>query len=220
MIPIYSMIYASARPHLIAGVIKDWESKCRDVSRIEWCVVTDRLRYLAITEGGFKSKIITGCCKEPPHTRIRAYNEAAKLSTGHWLVTVADDWVPCDGWDEISNGLLPDNGDAWCVHVYDGHKGDLITHPILNRPFYQQQGYFLCPEYMAYYADAELTEVCIRDNERLFINPEEMEWEHKHPDFGTRPADAIDLRLTDAIKEQDRIVFERRKATGFPLVKV
>jgi hypothetical protein len=217
--PTFSLIYASARTHLIAGVIGDWEDKCRDTSRIEWCIVRnegDGGGYLMVEP---KARWFCFYFIGQPLTRIRAYNKAAEVSSGHWLVCVADDWVPCDGWDEKLTNFChcDDQPELVCILIHDRHKPGLMTHPVMNRSFYQQEGCFLNPEYIAWWADEDVTRT---SKLRGVTQRYDLGFDHKHPDFGTRPADDVDLRLTDDIKQKDRETYERRKAAGFPLVKV
>lgn len=227
-----SLIYASARPHLIAGVIKLWESRCRNPENIEWCIATDAkdgppmIGSGTVTEAS-EERITETCLTKPihhttllkpPFSRIRAYNEAAKMSTGNWLVTVADDWVPCDGWDERLRG------DTCCgrhrypvvIHVFDGHKKDLITHPIVSRAFYQQEGCLLNPEYQAILADDDLTAVA---KLRARVVRKEIGFFHSHPAFGSRENDQTDIKAHES-HDADRAVYQARKASGFPLVKI
>jgi hypothetical protein len=216
MTPTFSLIYASARPHLIAGVVKDWESKCLDLSRIEWCIVRnegDGPSVLMDTKAfGFKCYFIG-----QPHTRIRAYNKAAEVSSGHWLVCVADDWVPCDGWDEeLEEFCFCDtHNKPTCILVHDRHKPGLMTHPIMSRMFYQQEGCFLNPEYSAWWADSDITETAKLRAQTVKVD---LGFDHKHCDYGLRKRDSVDDQITDNVKAKDATVFHRRKELEFPVL--
>jgi hypothetical protein len=90
---------------------------------------------------------------------VAAINFAAQAATGRILVMAADDCEPPQGWDTLIrdalDGQLHEPRVLWCSDGYT--EQPVITHPIITRAFYEQQGWFFCPEYPHLFCDTELT---------------------------------------------------------------
>ncbi|OFW04151.1 MAG: hypothetical protein A3I61_09185 [Acidobacteria bacterium RIFCSPLOWO2_02_FULL_68_18] len=142
------------------------------------------------------------------------YNAAAQASRGDILMTIADDYFPPDGWDEQIRAVIPDVGEEVVLDV-DNSDGvaRLLPFSILTRPYYQRYGYILYPAYHGFFGDNEFTEQARRD--RVIRRARHIVFEHRHPDRGTAPMDAIYARQRSHFDEGKKL-FRERKAKGFP----
>lgn len=87
-----------------------------------------------------------------PRGCVKAWNAAAAASSGHVLVQLSDDWLPCNDWDELCWLMLKEDGELKCgketevgsvpqvLAVSDGTRRDtLLCMAILTRARYEQQ---------------------------------------------------------------------------------
>jgi len=150
-------------------------------------------------------------------TKIHACN--ADVPDDGWdiLVMIADDMIPVvDGFDEIIvrdfEQHFPDLDGV--VHYHDGLAGQaLMTLPVLGRKFYQRTGFIYWPRYKAMWCDNEQMEFAQKLN-KYYYNSNTI---IRHF-WGSvkRPQDEVN-RKGEAHYHADRVVFDERKAAGFPV---
>jgi hypothetical protein len=126
----------------------------------------------------FKPKIVTqlkaGC--------VAAWNLAAKHSTGDILVQLSDDWLPVKGWDSLFVERMGKLNKPKVLVISDGHRtDDLLCMAILNRRRYEQQGFFLCPEYTGVYSDDDFSFRAYED--RVTVQARDIILTHEHPNY-------------------------------------
>lgn len=142
---------------------------------------------------------------------VAAINEAAKSATGRILVMAADDCTPPKHWDrEILASLKGQMHEPRVLWTSDGYSNQpVITHPIMTRAFYQQQGYFFCPEYPHLFCDTELTVRASAAGQ--VIDARHLTFRHDHPMFTGLPSDALHQeRNSQEAWATGRAIFRRR----------
>lgn len=137
-----------------------------------------------------------------PNGCVRAWNEAAKASTGQVLVQMSDDWLPAIQWDEAVWEALNDAsrkfkglnvGEAPLVlHVNDGHRTDsLMCMAVLTRKRYEDQGgEMFSPEYFGVFSDNEFSFRAYRDG--VVVDGKHIHFQHQHPIFAGKPPESWD----------------------------
>jgi len=124
---------------------------------------------------------------------VAAWNLAAREATGDLLVQLSDDWMPCQGWDEM---LLREvagrdlNRDQIVIAINDGHrKDDLLCMAILSRARLEAQGDLFFSGYESVFSDNEFSARAFKD--KIVIDARDrITFQHIHPAFGKAPMDA------------------------------
>jgi hypothetical protein len=229
MKPDFSLLHITARlPDGWRAAWLDWSRKCANPSKVEYILVVDerdRMKGInvdpspVLDEPGFQ--ITVGLNIGRPCT-VDAWNTAARMAHGNILVVVADDWFPCDWWDDAIRRAIPDVTKEVCVWPA-GEKATagLMICPILTRAYYERpgrgghpNGELFYPEYISVGNDDDFTEVALRDGVVVRI-PEEFE--HRHPSAGTGvPVDSV-YNWTNRQECWDRKdeVIARRRSEGY-----
>jgi len=125
------------------------------------------------------------------------WNRAAKVSTGKFLITISDDYRPCEHWDtEILIALEHDHtADTNMIdgeYVLDVDNQDGAPHipfSFLTRAYYNRYGYIFYPEYKGLMADNDFTDVAREDG--VVINARHLKFRHLHYLCGTAANDEV-----------------------------
>ena len=122
-------------------------------------------------------------------TAVDGWNLAAKLSSGKFIISLADDWFPCPHWDtklyEII-AALPNGFDGDYVLDVDTAGNDhLLTFSMLTRSYLMRysggEGWLFYPEYTGMYADNDFTDSARLD--KVIVNARHLRFEHRHPNY-------------------------------------
>lgn len=206
--PRFSVLHATrARPQKAAEICALFHDRAHDPSSIEYLFAVDQDdEESRATLARFPLIVVP-----PGGGVVKAINAAALKARGQILVMAADDCIPpprwdYDVWEKFQRG--PDLPRV--LAVSDGYREDgLISHPIMNRAFYRQQGYFFCPEYPHLYCDTELT-VRARKAGQV-IEARDLVFRHNNPLFTGEPQDELSRRRNSKeAYEIGRGIFERR----------
>ena len=153
-----------------------------------------------------------------PNGCVKAWNAAAADSTGAVLVQLSDDWVPCISWDELFWLALKEEAEKRVANssktgsptltgviaernpvantplvlaVSDGFRtDDLLCMAIMTRARYEQQGFFLHPDYFGLYSDNHLTLHAYRDG--VAVNAKHIQMRHRNPIMEGKPLEELD----------------------------
>jgi hypothetical protein len=113
-----------------------------------------------------------------------AWNEAAKIATGDILVQGQDDVEPPEAWDEKLVMLFAQAKGPAFLAVRDGFRTDkLCCTAIMNRAYYEQEGYFLFPGYESVFSDDDVTLRAYRnhhDAKAELIEARDIVFFHRH----------------------------------------
>jgi hypothetical protein len=135
-----------------------------------------------------------------PKTAVAGWNLAAKLSTGKFIISLADDWFPCTHWDteilkalpqisEVQDGKLrgiaPDLNGCHVLDVDTAGNDHLLTFSLLTRAYLNKysggEGWLFYPEYTGMYADNDFTDSARMD--KVIVNARHLRFEHRHPNY-------------------------------------
>ncbi len=224
MKPVFSLIHATARlPLGWWPAAEKWLSLARRFGladgSIEYIVCVDSADAVKLpldkVPDGFKVVVNMGrpCA-------VDAWNVAAAEATGSILITVADDWYPCENWD----GLLFDLLEAEAVKSHaelaeleravwlaTGGNLELMQFSVLTRAYYERYGRVYFPDYIGMYADNDFQAQCLADGVLIDARQTLPMFPHFHPAMGTADMDEIYMRQnrTEAYALGSKIFAER-----------
>jgi len=92
-------------------------------------------------------------------TAISKANFLADKSSGDWLLFSADDYGPIAEWSQIFYDIVENERPREDSIVFGRGieiKKDLVSHPIMSRKYYEDEGFFFFPEYIHNMADNDL----------------------------------------------------------------
>lgn len=117
---------------------------------------------------------------ENPNGCVKAWNAAAAASSGHVLVQLSDDWLPCLEWDDRVWAKI-DPAKPQVVAISDNHRKDhLLCMAILTRARYEQQGReMFSPEYFGVFSDNEFSLRAYKDGVVIDAR-KEIVFDHQH----------------------------------------
>lgn len=189
MKPIFSLCHTTARlPKGWRAAAQAWKDNADHPELVEHIFVVDApepgsVSVLATLGADFP---FTGTTKfginEERRCCVDGWNLAAKLSTGKFLINIADDFFPCPHWDTELIKVIEANGGfdkEMALDVNTGGNHGLLTFCFITRPYYERFGYLLYPEYISVYSDNEFTDVAKRNG--VVVDARHLLFKHIHP---------------------------------------
>ena len=152
-----------------------------------------------------------------PRGCVKAWNTAASASSGHILIQLSDDWLPCLEWDEKIWAKM-DVTKSQVLAIGDNHRTDaLLCCAILTRARYEAQGSeVFSPEYFGVFSDNEFTVRAYKDGVVVDAR-NEIVFAHEHPVFEGKPVSEWDAtyRRQNAPERyaEGEAIFKRRNPT-------
>lgn len=141
-----SLLYTSARPHLIIGLLNIWKTRAKCWDNVEVVLVTDEAfderfpNMIPVVNSG-RRDCVTG------------WNLAASNATGDMFVQVSDDLFPPQHWDEILVTIAGDTADYSLQLADERGLRDCVLHPVVSRSVYEHFGYLYPPAFRSVYCD-------------------------------------------------------------------
>ncbi len=218
--PIFSICYASKRPDVIKRKVNEWLTRASYPDAVEVIVCVDEDDGASFKVASAIKGVAVVKQTDKPYDCVKAFNLAAAHSTGDIIMGLDDDQEPCPAWDHLIQFSHP--GDWWLnPHVIaprDGVVSERCGMPIVTRAWYNMVGgHLFYPEYRSMYADSDLTEQ--GKVLGMWLPVDNTTIKHQHHTQGKRTKDAVDELHCGAERcEHGRLIFERRRAEGFPLV--
>lgn len=218
IIPVFSLVYTSARAQLIPKVLNTWNERS-SLGLHEWCIGIDEDKPEVIAMARHqKDSNVKVIINQGEKTCVGGWNAAAEHSTGKIIIAVADDFVPPRNWDQELLALQPKGWEdaEHVVKVEDGYVHNIFVLSILTRKRYERFGYIFYPRYLSLFCDTEFGSVATKDG--VVIEANHLLFEHMHPDCFKRQRDGVDM--THASSERWRageMLYNFRKAQGFPI---
>lgn len=215
--PIFSLAYTSVRSEMIQGVVASWLAASSGRHKIEVVISVDGNNPESIEAAQAVRDARVVIQNEPPFNCVRGWNLAAEHTTGKVIIAVADDFKPCQDWDEKLLALKPGWIDEdWAVHTEDGYVHNIIVLAIITRKRYERFGYLFYPKYLSLFCDTELTEVAY--GEGRVLDAKHILMEHLHPDCFKRARDKHDQEHASQTRWNiGEMLFNYRKNQGFPV---
>ncbi len=123
---------------------------------------------------------------------VDAINNAAKVAAGDIFIVVSDDTSCFPGWDTALLKELEGKSD-YLLKTDDGIQDYICTMTVMDRAYFQRDGYIYHPDFFHQFADTYLT--CVADIRGRLIKSK-LKFPHLHPGHsgGNLKADALNIR--------------------------
>ena len=149
-----SLLHATARTQAAKDCHKLWLERAENASNIEIITCVDH-------NDSACREVFPDAVLNYGDGVVSAWNTAAKNATGDVLITIDDDWICPQGYDQIIESYMCNGADI--LHVGDKHRKDqLICHPIVSKGFYEAMGYLWHPSFKSVYCDNWFSDVATR----------------------------------------------------------
>jgi len=170
-----SLLYTTARTHLIDEVVNRWLPSKKN--SVEMIIVTDDPIDCTDIRPDVHYAVNTG-----KRDCVTGWNLAAKQSTGHILVQVSDDLFPPDGWENaiptMINQMLDVRKDI-VLNLLDNRQiKNAVYHPVLTRESYDKLKYIYPPDFESMYCDNWF--FLYHRKYSYYAVSNGVFWEHKH----------------------------------------
>jgi hypothetical protein len=219
--PLFSLCHTTARlPDGWRAAAQAWLDNCDFPGTVEHVLTFDEPTHVEKIFPNTKIGVNTA-----RHTAVDGWNLAAKLSTGKFIISLADDWFPCPHWDTELRRVIEAAGgfDRNIVLDVDTAGNEhLLTFSMLTRPYLMKysggEGWLFYPEYTGMYADNDFTDSARMD--RVIVNARHLRFEHRHPNyFKEVEPDAVHLwqGRPEAFRIGANVYKKRCKAKGLKI---
>jgi hypothetical protein len=165
---------------------------------------------------------------------VDGWNATGLQARGELLITVSDDWFPCEHWDTELLNVIGDLSKEAVVDVSTGGNENLLTFSILTRAYFDRltrdyeynRGLFYHgdkdnPEgYIGMYADNDFDVLAKHD--KVVISAKRLLFPHNHPFYQGKGPEAMDeihkrQHRSEAWKVGERVFRRRMRDLGFTL---
>lgn len=142
---------------------------------------------------------------------VQATNKAASKCSGDILVMLSDDFECPQGWDNCIVNAFAEMGDrhGYVLKTYDGLQKWLVTLAIMDRKYYEEQGYFYYPSYKHMFCDTEMTHKA--ELEGKLIKRLDLVFPHKHYSTNGGKEDETTKRANATWNQGEQIYLARVK---------
>lgn len=211
-----SLIHPSrSRPQKSFSTITSWLNRCANPSGVEFLISLDADdstldEYKNLYGGLICNKLIIILNNK---SAVEAINAAAKVSTARILMVVSDDTACPTSWDRKIIKYTEHKSD-FVLKVQDGIQPRIITAPIMDRVYYQRDGFIYNPAYDHCFADREFTEVA---NKRKRVITKNIMFRHLHYSVLKNKKRDDQYARTDATFESGKKIFLQRQKMNFGL---
>lgn len=209
----FSLIHPSrSRPDKSFDTLSKWINRgSRNIELIVSCDSTDDT-YIDYIDNSY-DVLHYALIKHNNRSAVDAINNAAKIASGDVFIVVSDDTDCPMHWDKILTDAIGESKD-FVMKTDDGIQRRIITMPIMDRTYYERDGYIYNPIYDHSWADTELTDVA--HLRRRVITRMDIKFLHLHPEVTKEPKDDLHKR-NDLTHDRDRHIYQKRKAINFGL---
>jgi hypothetical protein len=190
MMPIQpiSLLYTTARPHLIPQVVQRWLGD--HPAEVEMVLVTDDPLDCEIDHPDVRAIVNRG-----RRDCVTGWNLAARHAAGEILVQVSDDLFPPPAWAqsirEVIGRLTPRRNDI-ALNLLDERKmTNSVYHPVLTRAAYERLYYIYPPEFESMFADNWF--YLYHSRYSLYVVSNDVFWSHHHRTTHDVPIDEVTL---------------------------
>ena len=217
--PTFSLIHTTARPVEPQGGGLWWRSahdawlhECVSPKDVEYVVTVDKAdedRWPGFPPSSSCWGRTIFAVNEKRACPVDGWNKAAEVSSGHFLITVSDDILPCKRWDEAIRKAVPDMTREAVLDVNCGPKAlpGFMFFSFLTRVRYEKLGYVFYPEYLGYKGDDDFTAEAYRDG--VVVRARHLSFAHLHPSYGLGALDEV-YRRQKSRDAHGTKVFNRR----------
>jgi glycosyltransferase involved in cell wall biosynthesis len=212
-----SIIHPSRnRPEQAAETAKHWLSNMFSVLNLADYTLSIDLDDTTINE--YKNNFVEGFNVIMSNNTcvVDAANIGAKQAKGDILVLVSDDFECYPDWDiDLINHFTEHKNNV--LKTNDGLQGWIVTLPIMDREYYEANGYIYYPEYKHMFCDTEMTHKA--ELEGKLFKRMDMVFKHNHYTQGETKKDEVNDKANATWEQGEKIYLERVKnCFGIPNV--
>jgi glycosyltransferase involved in cell wall biosynthesis len=212
-----SIIHPSRnRPEQAAETAKHWLSNMFSVLNLADYTLSIDLDDTTINE--YKNNFVEGFNVIMSNNTcvVDAANVGAKQAKGDILVLVSDDFECYPDWDiDLINHFTEHKNNV--LKTNDGLQGWIVTLPIMDREYYEANGYIYYPEYKHMFCDTEMTHKA--ELEGKLFKRMDMVFKHNHYTQGETKKDEVNDKANATWEQGEKIYLERVKnCFGIPNV--
>jgi len=137
---------------------------------------------------------------------VDAINRAAKECKGDIIIVISDDFECFQNWDETING-------AFAIHknkllkTWDGTQMWIVTLPIMDRQFYEENGYIYFPKYKHMFCDTDLTHKAELEG-KLLYRPS-IQFIHRHYTTNESEKDEVSEKADSTWAQGEALYYQR-----------
>lgn len=202
-----SLIHPSrGRPLKSFQAMTSWLGKCADPDKVEFIVSIDSsdaqaAKYYELYDGFVK------IFRRDNKSSVQAINAAASLSKGDILIVVSDDTQCPANWDKEILRVTEGKKD-WILKTEDGIQKWIITNPIMDRAYFERDGYIYNPAFEHLFCDTYLS--CVADiREKRISAP--LVFTHEHYSVTGVPPDEVHKKNNATWGEGEKTFVELMK---------
>jgi len=175
MLKTISLLYTTARPHLIEEVVNRWLPF--EKNGIEMVVVTDDpIEFMGVRPD------VHFVVNSGKRDCVTGWNLAAQHSKEDIRVQVSDDLFPPNGWDNaisaMMNKMLDVRKDVALNLMDERQIQNAVYHPVLSRESYERLQYLYPPDFESMYCDNWF--FLYHRKYSYYAVSKNVFWEHKH----------------------------------------
>ncbi len=173
-----SLIYTSARAHLVKEHIEHWLNQAENPLEIECVLAVDsgsEDKFYALGEIRNTKVVIN----YDGNNCVAGWNTACRNSLGDTLLQLSDDLYPPKHWDILIKNKLK-GVEYGALAISDGLTAslDFLPHSIITRKVFQEWGSLFSNAYSSMFCDQHFSEVVKRNG--WLINAQEIVFEHRN----------------------------------------
>ncbi len=189
------------RPNQAYAAYVNWIAQSKNEVEHILCVDKSDIELPIYMELFRKSKIVLsdGDCA------VDAVNAGAKRATGNILMFMADDFDCFKDWDVSVESAMVKKG--MVLKTFDSIQKWIVTLTIMDREYYEMNGYYYYPEYRHMFCDTDLTHKADIEGRLVFRN--DITFKHKHYTRGETKKDALNERADKTWKQGEEIYLKR-----------
>lgn len=205
---IISLLHPSrSRPHKALETIKLWLSKASGTHKIEHILSLDyddpEFENYKVMQHTDWTLIL--CSNND--SAVTATNKAAKISKGDILIMLSDDFECPQNWDSLIVQAYENRSGV--LKTFDGLQKWLVTLAIMDRKYYEEQGYFYFDQYKHMFCDTEMSHKAELEGKLIVRN--DLLFPHKHYSTNGNIQDETTKRANATWNSGEKIYLKRVK---------
>lgn len=236
MKPLFSLCHTTARlPDGYQNAARVWFERCDYPENVEYILSVDAGPWRSTKPDTLSLPAFATHMIVINHGRkcaVDGWNATARAANGSILITVADDWTPCEHWDteilRVLDSLPGAHEGQWVLNVDTGGDAEILTFSILTRAYFDRLtkefgyngGFFYDgtsdgkEAYTGMYADNEFTDLANRDG--VIVDARHLKFPHDHPLYTGQEMDDVHKwqHRQEAFEIGERVYDRRRKELG------
>lgn len=155
------------------------------------------------------SKVITS----PNTCLVEATNNGVTRATGDIIVLLSDDFDCFRDWDILITDAFK-NQTCKVLKTFDGVQQWIVTLPIMDKAYYEMQGYFYYPKYRHMFCDTDMTHKAELEGNLIVRN--DLLFTHEHYSTVIVAKDTTNEKADSTWQQGENVYLERVK-TNFEI---